>query len=309
MPLKKKHKSTNKMIDQNIIEQVKQVPITSYLLSKNFFPAAKQDGKNQYSYCSPITNENTASFFVNEKENVFNDFSSGEKGDIIRLAMILERINFPTAVKRLQSFMGSSLVNFDTAKPAGATINDTYDTTVITFIRTLQHPALLNYAELTRKIPFSFISPYCRQIHFQRADKKTGMSKNYFGIGFRTDAGSWAVRSENYKSWVGQATISTLPVEGSTCINLFEGFFSFLSACVWFKTTKMHNTTIVLNSVSHLNHALPALKNAHTVFSFLDNDSAGRKALDRLRKEGVNVIDRSKLYAPHKDFNEFLQTL
>ena len=40
---------------------------------------------------------------------------------------------------------------------------------------------------------------------------------------------------------------------------------------------------------------------------YLDNDDAERRTLERLRADfGEKVIDRSSLYADHKDLNDYL---
>ncbi|RZK34487.1 MAG: mobilization protein, partial [Hymenobacter sp.] len=52
---------------------------------------------------------------------------------------------------------------------------------------------------------------------------------------------------------------------------------------------------------------LPALSQYDTVNLFLDNDNAGRKTLDRLKADRIDVRDCSHYYTGYKDFNEYLQ--
>lgn len=67
------------------------------------------------------------------------------------------------------------------------------------------------------------------------------------------------------------------------------------------------NDSVVLNSVSNLNKAIPYLQQYPLVLSYLDNDVAGRAALARLQREfGDKVADKSSLYPNHKDLNEYL---
>ncbi len=63
------------------IQDLKQYPITDYLKSLGLEPV-KSVGK-ELVYYSPKTNEKTPSFFVNPSKNVFFDYSSNEKGDIM----------------------------------------------------------------------------------------------------------------------------------------------------------------------------------------------------------------------------------
>ena len=64
---------------------------------------------------------------------------------------------------------------------------------------------------------------------------------------------------------------------------------------------------LVLNSVSNVEKAVNALHGYERIECFLDNDEAGRRTFQRLYDcFGEKVIDRSSLYADHKDLNEFL---
>ncbi|QMW07095.1 toprim domain-containing protein [Spirosoma foliorum] len=69
---------------------------------------------------------------------------------------------------------------------------------------------------------------------------------------------------------------------------------------------RLNNPTIVLNSLSFVNTSLPILSEYATVNAFLDNDKSGKLALERLKKEGLNVRDCSHYYPNSKDFNDHL---
>ena len=64
---------------------------------------------------------------------------------------------------------------------------------------------------------------------------------------------------------------------------------------------------MVLNSVANVGKALTVLPDYSVIACYLDNDEAGRRTFQRLHDcFGERVIDRSSLYADHKDLNEFL---
>lgn len=64
---------------------------------------------------------------------------------------------------------------------------------------------------------------------------------------------------------------------------------------------------LVLNSVSNVEKAVRALHGYERIDCFLDNDEAGQRAFQKLRDSfGDKVIDRSSLYADHKDLNDYL---
>ena len=53
--------------------------------------------------------------------------------------------------------------------------------------------------------------------------------------------------------------------------------------------------------------ALDVLEGYGHVCCFLDNDGAGRKATEEIRRRCESVTDKAVHYLPHKDLNEFLQ--
>jgi DNA primase len=54
-----------------------------------------------------------------------------------------------------------------------------------------------------------------------------------------------------------------------------------------------------------LSKATPQLSQATEIYSYLDNDSAGRKATQKMKDSGLNVFDKSAFYEGYKDFSEF----
>ena len=90
-----------------------------------------------------------------------------------------------------------------------------------------------------------------------------------------------------------------------TCL-LFEGFTDFLSYLTLKKERVPKHDTIVLNSVSNIAKAKNMLSEYQTVSAFLDNDDAGKRAVQTLRSFCKEVKDKSVHYSNHKDLNEFL---
>ena len=50
---------------------------------------------------------------------------------------------------------------------------------------------------------------------------------------------------------------------------------------------------------------MPQLTQATAIYSYLDNDDAGRKATQKMKDAGVNVLNKSDIYTDYKDFSEF----
>ena len=55
---------------------------------------------------SPFNKEKTPSFFVNDSEAMWFDFSSGKNGNIFDFLMVTEGVSFPEAVERLAQQAG-----------------------------------------------------------------------------------------------------------------------------------------------------------------------------------------------------------
>ena len=86
---------------------------------------------------------------------------------------------------------------------------------------------------------------------------------------------------------------------------MFEGFIDFLSA----ERLSFNDLcdVKVLNSVSNIGKALPVLAGFSLIACYLDNDDAGRMTLSKIQREyGDKVMDCSRHYPHHKDFNENL---
>lgn len=285
-------------ISTDLIERAKSVSIPQYLQQKGILPA-KQIG-NELLYCSPIRQELTPSFFVNLTKNVFADFGGeGEKGDVIRLCQLLERISFRKAVEQLLSFENSPFTLAFSF--SGLKVNRESQLEVLCAIP-LQHPVLIRYVE-SRGIPLGLADQYVKEVHYQREGKR------YFALGFANNLGGYALRNgAGFKFQTKPAGLTTFEgsLKGKVCV--FEGFFDFLSALAYYDLDHPRYPTIVLNSTSHLRAALPVLQEwkCTQLNCFLDNDNEGHRALTRFEEMGFSVVDGSFLYQGYKDFNELM---
>jgi len=105
---------------------------------------------------------------------------------------------------------------------------------------------------------------------------------------------------------LGQSTIRTISIPGSTSVDVYEGFFDFLSALTYNRLLRPVCTTIILNSTANLKQALSAFDGAKEVNCYFDNDNAGRSSVAKLKALELPVKDRSDLYAKHNDLNDML---
>ena len=167
-------------------------------------------------------------------------------------------------------------------------------------ISKLVSPALLSYL-VNRGIPADIAQRYCVQVDYKLH------GKNYYAIGFENSAHGYELRNAFFKGSYPPKHITHIANSNARC-NVFEGFIDFLSA----ERLGLNdgNDSVVLNSVANVGKAIPTLAKYPLILCYLDNDTAGRAAVARLRREfGDRVSDKSALYPDHKDLNDYLQSL
>ena len=277
------------------IQDIKLIPIRDYLTHRGAYP--KQENSRYGFYLSPLRAEQDASFKVDYSQNVWYDFGLGRGGSIIDLVMGVEKCNFQQAVERLQSsnIAPSKLVTSQTLHtlPNRLQVLGDYP---------LCHPALVNYLD-NRAIDSSIAKKFCREVHYSVGER------NYFAIGFSNDYGGWELRSERFKGCSTPKHITTID-NGSDKALAFEGFMDFLS----YLTIKRYDSPTcniaVLNSVANIQKAVPFLARHRSIYTFLDNDDAGRKALSEIERlcPQSKVINQSDFYRRHKDLNDYLRS-
>lgn len=272
------------------IQHIKQIAITDYLQQQGYTPARVQGV--HYWYCSPLRKDSTPSFKVNTERNQWYDFGTGEHGDIIDLVCALHRYTISEAIGLLS---GAKQVAHQEFSFGGERKTSECKLEILS-VQPLNNPYLLQYIA-ERGIPLSVASAYCSEVRYNNTNRI------YYAIGFANDAGGWEIRSPYFKGCIAPKVITTIS-KGANHLQIFEGFMDFLS---W-KTLNPSSTcdAIVLNSLALLPHIKEKIKGYKQVESFLDNDDAGRKSFETLKKFCLHIIDGSVRYATHKDLNEWL---
>ena len=291
------------------LHNIKQQSIVDYLQQQGYSPQHIRG--NSYWYCSPLRIEQTASFKVNTERNQWYDFATGEHGDIIDLVCILQHCSIAEAMKHLLSASNTSTVSFSTpATPSfsfgGTSIPATSPAHHMELIsvKPITHPKLLQYLDerglkksdvLQEK---SDVFSFLWEISYKTSDK------TFFALGFANDVGGWELRNPYFKGCIAPKSISIIKGKDGERLQIFEGFMDFLS---WRKLhPEIDADSIVLNSLALLPKVIPRVLGYSSIECFLDNDEAGRKAFDQLKRSCPYVIDRYVRYQVHKDLNEWL---
>lgn len=282
--------------------KAKAVDIAEFLAERGINPTRQTGGELVYS--SPLKDENTPSFKVNPQKNVFNDFSTGNNGDIITLVQLLDKTNYSGAMETLLRFKGgTSVVTFERTLRTP----DEEKRVVIKKNLPLHSQNLRNYFLNVRNIKESVAKLYISEIHYEN------QHGTFYAGCWKNDAGGYEIRSTKFKGCIGKKAPTTfLFNDEMDTVTLFEGYLDFLSWLSLCGTTSMSNTdVIVLNSLSCLTESLMGTLSAvYRKFNlFFDNDDAGNYAVQRVINHLPNneVYDLSKkVYPNHKDYNDYL---
>ena len=276
------------------IEEIRDMPITDFLHHLGH-KAARRKGCEVW-YHAPYRSDRTPSFCVNTKKNIWNDFGAGKGGDIFTLAGLMINSNdFMAQAKYIGELTNNPIEQSEPPKFEPMPMEPQFTDIEI---RTLSHPALLGYLR-ERGIPSDIATANCVEIHYRLH------GKNYFAIGFPNESGGYEIRNKFFKGSIPPKAVLLIK-NGSTAVNVYEGFMDYLSGLTLGYGRTEDN--LVLNSVANREKAYKHLDGYNLIKCWLDNDEAGKLCLQALyRRYGDNVKDFSVVFHPCKDVYEYLQ--
>ncbi len=272
--------------------QAKKIEITNYLSS---FGIELIFRNGNYFCKSPLRNENEASFKINPQKNVWFDFGLGKGGNIIDLCMLLNNTNVKGALQILgkTTFKNDFFVFHQ---------QETNTVTEIKHVQTLQNKALKQYIE-NRGISVKIAKKYVKEAYYKVNEKQ------YFSIAFKNDKNGFELRNKYFKGSTSPKYYTTIKgLKKCNTINIFEGFFDFLSALQYYKMYVPTYDTIILNSTALIETTKEHVLKYSKINLFLDNDNAGKQAVAYYKTIHRNTINWSKkIYPNFKDFNEYIK--
>ena len=283
------------------LSRIKRYPIVEYLERKGIKPMRRTP--TYALYRSPLRAETHPSFKVDTEKNLWIDYAEGKGGSIIDLCMRLEGCTLSEAIRRLGQNASdngtySSLNDFlpNNTQPVMA-VNGARR--LIEISDTLP-PHLQEYLIKERCINLKKATPFLKCISYEVRGKR------YEAIGFANSSGGYELRDNNtFKGTIAPKDITPIFEDMEQPVCLFEGFMDFLS----FLSMKgeVSNQCLVMNSVSNVARSIHYLnkRNITSVRAFLDNDDAGRKAVQEFVNEGFKVEDMAVYYKDFKDLNEY----
>ncbi|QRR01598.1 toprim domain-containing protein [Dyadobacter sandarakinus] len=282
-------------------EQAKEIPIIELLRSCNIQPDHIRG--SDHWYLSPFRKENTPSFKVNTRLNLYFDHGSGQGGDIIDLGKKLYECDTKELLRKLESgnFSFHQQPGLERLLHIRQSIipADNQDGIQVTAIKDLgSTPAISRYLE-SRAIDLAVARKFLKEIYYDVG------GKSYFAAGFENRAGGYELRSQYFKGSTSPKDITHIQnVAKSVCV--LEGFIDFLSLLSQRKPEPILSDFLILNSVALADRAISIAKNYENVFIYPDNDPAGRKVIETFQKAGIEPVDLSHSYRQYKDLNEML---
>lgn len=289
------------------LQHIKAIPIGDYLHAYGIEPVKRYNGYALYH--APYREDPNASLKVDFRQKLWYDYGTSQGGSIIDLVMRIRECSAYEAMVHLAGRKATTLspssfhreAHTERIRGGQQLSNVTSNARRILFISEELPLYLQNYLREVRRIDLTVASPYLCHIRYEVGGRE------YSAIGFANRAGGYELRDDKtFKGTIAPKDISVIAGEANNspyCI--FEGFMDFLS----YLTMKGKEIApcLVLNSVSNLSRAIAYLCEHHitSVRAFLDNDQAGRQALQSLQSAGIKVEDMSRHYVGHKDFNEY----
>lgn len=285
---------------KNKLRLAKEIPLLSIIKDLGY---SLEDTGSYYSMLSPFRAESKGSLFIDKRRpNKWVDYGNGKRGDSIDFIQGI----YPNFGKMEAIDFILNKRNISVSLPAfEPTVKISSNPIEIVSVEALSHPRLIEYLT-ERKIGLNQAKRYLKQgvIRFPNGKSPT---REHLVLAWINNSQGYEFRNSFIK--VSNSPKDVTNIGGATdnknTIGVFEGWPDFLSCLTYYNVSKMRGDAIILNSISFLEVIIPFIKDK-TVVYFGQNDTAGNKALKRLREECTDVVDMRNDYYDYKDFNDFL---
>ena len=283
------------------LSRIKQYPIVEYLERKGVKPVRKTPTYAMYR--SPLREETHPSFKVDTEKNLWIDYAEGRGGSIIDLCMRMEGCTLSEAIHRLgqnASDNGTSSFLNDFVPNNPQPVMAVNGARRLIGISDTLPPHFQEYLTKVRYINLEKAMPFLKCISYEVRGRR------YQAIGFANLSGGYELRDDKtFKGTIAPKDITPIFTDRAEPVCIFEGFMDFLS----FLSMKeeITNHCLVMNSVSNVARTIRYLNDRHLthIRTFLDNDEAGRRAVQDFIKAGFHIEDMNIHYKDFKDLNEY----
>jgi hypothetical protein len=269
------------------------------LLYRLGFEPAKRIGK-ELAYLSMLNDADTIpSFFLNDKQGTWYDFSERKGGNIIDFAIqYWPGLSFPEVLEKIVTASGG-VISANYKRQPVADKEPNYE---ILDIKDLgSNAAIMDYLE-SRGVA-SVADGRLKEIYYYVEDEYKKRN-NFFAAGWQNETGAWEIRSTtDFKGCLGHKAISFIP-NSEKRLSVFEGFFNYLS---WLTENKFAaDSVLVLNSLSLLQAGIVKSQDFRDIALYFDNDPSGRQATLDFQAAIPWATDHSGIYKNYNDYNDLI---
>lgn len=310
-------------------EDAKQISLPHLLQQLGHQPIQGKGSARKLWYKSPLrSGDNDPSFKVELKNSgyVWYDFGLGKGGNIFSFVQEYKHIDADDFGAIMAFLRPYSTLNTDVSITKKAHQMDNEAGLTIESEKPVTNPALISYLS-SRKIPKRIatmeLMPLGKTIIAPSKIESSPIAKRplvcevnyilhrnekmYFALGFLNDKGGYEIRNKYAKLASSPKYFASFKGEDHTTIEIFEGFFDFMSAIVIGKyENSLPNDVLVLNSVAFIPRAIEFIQanNYQTIITWLDTKAEdARKLFSPLT---FQVDHKHALYAGYDDLNEWL---
>ena len=268
-------------------------------------------------YFSPFRDETNPSFHINERQNSWYDYGTGEGGSLFDFVCKFANISRGEVYDWLASFR--NMVPESEYREVITPIlqRPTHSSKIV--IDSASHNftryKLVEYAT-SRAISKEILEKYCEEVIYH---VDSVPDKQYYAIGYKNNSGGYVLRS-SISQKCSSSDITTLDPQGRLTdkvtgnkVLVFEGFMDFLSWMTDVNQITPEYDCCILNSVTNIGKAMPWIMEHSSIAAFLDNDQAGKETLQKIMDAvpdtaagDVSIYDMSRLYEGYNDLNEKL---
>ena len=271
-------------------ETARDFPIEKALANLGHFPTRTSD--KEAWFLSPFRSETQASFKVSRTLNRWYDHGAGIGGNVIDLVCIING----SSVRETLDWLQKGQISFSFQQQPFLTKQNESRIEIL-YARPIGHFALTRYLN-SRKISVCRAAKLCHEVHY------TIRGRNFFAIGLKNDSGGWELRNKYYKNSSSPKDITHMK-NGNGRLIVTEGMFDMLSLMEKDKNLKENNDLLILNSLVFIEKTLGLLDSYESVQLYLDNDKAGKRAVEILLEQSPKCRDMSYVYKNFKDVNSW----
>lgn len=257
-----------------------------------------EETSGYYRMLSPFRSESQPSFDIDRRKvHKWRDRGTGKGGDIIDFVQELYSLNKADAITYLLEKSNLSLPVFEPV------IRDKENIEILS-VSEVHTPYLVDYIA-QRKIMPTVAQKWLVELEirfpFGKYPERTSRL-----LGFKNNSGGYEMRNKFMKIGNSPKDVTTIKGSSHECINLYEGFFSFLSDCTLRGTPDQPCDAVILNTLSFLPQMLSFWGKDVFIYSHLDNDTAGDKATKLLQDSGIPCHDMRSVYKGYNDLNDLI---